>query len=560
MVVPNSLLARRVLPGHRALLRSRHGGAVVRSARPAMMLSGGERIHLAASSSSRRPLSGFASVTSWVRDVVRTKSLAPPNPILQSLKELEHHDESQSSSQSQSPVTSKLPPFARMLPYHLNGAAEQVARQYHVDLAELEVKITGSDGSSPNSFDVLQELDRMEAPILQVLEVGSLFSRLASQPDDMHQWNKSLQTARAQVTSLPQKESKIIYNALLKLPDHVHPSLLKAFQKCGVHLTNQDEREQLRQIHYQLVLLSDRLLQVSDYLACPKALRLQAVSDMYNVIGLSHQQAKLLGFPHVVALEMDSHMASLAQIETMHQQVTAFLEPRITQKVKTAAVVSAGAFLPQQDKEATPEEKALWEGRRSVKKVLLLNGVIQGLMDLAGGLLGIKVEEDTTDTESTWHKDVRLFHLYDNENDDSSQKYLGSFYMDPYQRQDKAPQNKTRLFTRRTHQTAKPVAIMALNITPPSWDDNPSPLSWEETRSVLYEFGKALQLILTQTTVEQGKATIPVDVSEFLANVSISFIMDKKGYPYMFVCMCSRDVPSSFIYSSWNFGFKTMAL
>ena len=532
MVAPSSLLARRLLPGHRALLRSRLGGAVVRSARPALMLFEGERIHFASSSSSssRRQFSGFASVTSWVRDVVRTKSLVPPNPILQSLKQLEHDE-----SQPPSPTTSKLPPFARMLPYHLNGAAEQVARQYNVDLAELEVKITGSNGSSPHSFDVLEELDRMEAPLLQVLEVGSLFSQLASQPDNMREWSKSLQTARAKVTPLPQKESKIIYNALLTLPD-VHPSLLKAFQKSGVHVTDQDEREQLHQLHDQLNFLRDRLSQVSDYLACPKAIKLQAVSDMYNVIGLSRQQATLLGYPHVVASQMDadSHMASLDQMDTMHKEVAAFLESRILKKVKVDAHVSAGAFLPQQAKGPTDEEKALWEGRRSVKKLLLLNGVIQGIMDLAGGLLGIKVVEDTTDTESTWHKDVRLFHLYDvDDNDNSSQEtYLGSFYMDPYQRQDKAPQNKTRLFTRRTHQTAKPVAIMALNISPPSWDDNPSPLSWEETRSVLYEFGKALQLILTQTTIEQGKATIPVDVSEFLANVSTCrlnpSIMDKK--------------------------------
>jgi Zn-dependent oligopeptidase len=526
------------------------------------MLLGGESRHLASFSSSRRELSGLASVTSWVRDVVRTKSLAPPNPILQSLKEVPR-DELQLQSPTTTSTSKLLPPFATMLPYHLNGAAEQVARQYHVDLAELEVKITGANGVSPSSFDVLEELDRMEAPILQVLEVGTLFAQLASQPDVMDEWNQSLLMAHAKVTLLPQKESKIIYHALLKLsPDTTianMPCLLKAFQKAGVHLTNQEEREALREIHHQLVFLSDRLLQLknADYLACSKAMRLQAVSDMYNVIGLSHQQATLLGFPHVSALEMeDSHMANLADIDTMHEQVTTLLQTRISKKVKLDAQVSAGAFLPQQPQGPTDEQKALWEGRRSVKKLLLLNGVIQGIMDLAGGLLGIKVEEDTTDTESRWHKDVRLFHIYDDDDNDSSPhpKYLGSFYMDPYQRQDKAPQNKTRLFTRRTHQTAKPVAIMALNITPPSWDDNPSPLSWEETRSVLYEFGKALQLILTQTTVQKGKATIPVDVSEFLAYVSAvgDFYHIHHGQKSSYPCLydyvtCSRNTctPSS---------------
>ena len=165
-------------------------------------------------SSSPREFSGLDAVTSWVREVVRTKSLAPPNLILQSLKEVE-------DDELPATAASKLPPFARMLPYHLDGVAKLVARQYHVNLAELEVKITGADGTSPSSFDVLEELDRMEAPILQVLEVGSLFSQLASQPDEIQEWRRSLQTAKAKVVPLPQTgHSTLVFAGEWHQSDH----------------------------------------------------------------------------------------------------------------------------------------------------------------------------------------------------------------------------------------------------------------------------------------------------------------------------------------------------
>jgi hypothetical protein len=61
---------------------------------------------------------------------------------------------------------------------------------------------------------------------------------------------------------------------------------------------------------------------------------------------------------------------------------------------------------------------------------------------------------------------------------------------------------------------------MALSIPPPVWDDNPTPLSWKDARALVYQFGKALQIILSQANAGKDQATIPPDVSEFMAYVS----------------------------------------
>jgi hypothetical protein len=78
----------------------------------------------------------------------------------------------------------------------------------------------------------------------------------------------------------------------------------------------------------------------------------------------------------------------------------------------------------------------------------------------------------------------------------------------------------TSLFSQRQSQTVVPVAIVALKLRP-TWDDSPTPLSWQDTRDVLYQFGKALQLILANANAPKYSINVPPppDVSEFMAAV-----------------------------------------
>jgi Zn-dependent oligopeptidase len=107
--------------------------------------------------------------------------------------------------------------------------------------------------------------------------------------------------------------------------------------------------------------------------------------------------------------------------------------------------------------------------------------------------------------------------------------HLGTIYLDlfrdPYWRSQEASDIvMTRLFSKRQSQTEVPVGVVALSIEP-SWDDAPNPITWKDFQDLLYQFGMALQLILTKNSSLNNQTPFFVqaaDCTEFLATVSKS--------------------------------------
>jgi len=84
----------------------------------------------------------------------------------------------------------------------------------------------------------------------------------------------------------------------------------------------------------------------------------------------------------------------------------------------------------------------------------------------------------------------------------------------------------SRLFSIRTSQTAKPVAVIGLAIDP-TWDDAPTPLSWKDFQEVMFQFGKALQMLLGQKAKVDNKTPYymqPSDVSDFLGTFMVLWL------------------------------------
>jgi Zn-dependent oligopeptidase len=180
------------------------------------------------------------------------------------------------------------------------------------------------------------------------------------------------------------------------------------------------------------------------------------------------------------------------------------------------------------------EQKQLWTAKQNYTKCIRLHGILQALKDFTDAILGVRLEIEPS-TDKGWNKNVQLIHVYkkkddgreatDDDNDDGD-LFLGTIYMDPfadaYWRTDDAKELvTTRLFSRSSYQTPAPIAMMSLRIKP-TWDDEPNPMTLDDTRDVLYQFGKALQLILQQQQL-LGRITVekpPIDTSELLAHVS----------------------------------------
>jgi Zn-dependent oligopeptidase len=431
---------------------------------------------------------------------------------------------------------------------HLENAVQTSKIQYSVELAETEVALTaavGEDKSLKTIHDLLYKLDQIEAPICQITEVGRLFTELASSPDQHPQWQEAYEKARSFRNSLqPYTQSKIIYRALMKMAtestrEDFPLQLRLAFEKEGISLADEDDdkKQQLEEIQKELKALEQELEKVTRSRETSKAARLQTVKCMYNIIGLSHLQAQQLNYPTVSSMAMAAHhnMATSEEVLEMQDRVSQFLKPHLPE-VKVTLDDDTGAFLPSgKAKGPTESEKELWMAKQSVKKLLNLDGVLQGLTDFCDSIFGIRLVEETQDSSVLgWNKNVRVFHLYDEDSDSQ----LGTIYFDPFRdpyfrSQEASGVVMSRLFSIRQSQTGVPVAIIGLSIDP-TWDDAPTPLSWKDFQDLLYEFGKAMQLILTQKSKMDNQTPFFVqsaDVSEFLATVSSIVYCDRvKGH------------------------------
>jgi hypothetical protein len=108
--------------------------------------------------------STMASVSCWMQDVLRTKRLSPPNPILESLPSAEEVLEGLQSNRGSSPDLSSLPKFSILLPHHLEKAAEEISRQHDVELAQLEVRWTSVSEDDAGSDDDDSQQQQQQHP------------------------------------------------------------------------------------------------------------------------------------------------------------------------------------------------------------------------------------------------------------------------------------------------------------------------------------------------------------------------------------------------------------
>eukprot|EP00536_Pseudo-nitzschia_multiseries_P015964 jgi/Psemu1/69686/estExt_Genemark1.C_9880019 len=488
------------------------------------------------------------------------------------------------------PFLPMLPKFSILQPHHLQKASEEICRQYDVELAQLEPRLT--------------------APVTQLKEVSDLYATLASPPDRIDDWREAADMADSSTTRRFAEKlyrSGIVYRALasaLAEDENEHnnpktkttsttPSILVPFRKRGAHMDldmdadnipdvsddgssdskqyQDDDAGQFQQLQDELSILNDRLDNIVSYDRASKAMRLQCMSDMYNCIGLSRIQAEMLVRTRTrsdaasvwdLARLQHHHMVVSPReelIERLFPEIASFLQPFLPTQTKLN-LEGVGAFLESKSEVANnylghnsaEARKSSMKSRFDFKQRMRLHGVMKGMIDFCDAVLGIIVVEDDTEAgpigeEAGWSKNVRLLHLYEkvkagnvSEGGDAADetetetnargRYLGTIYMDPFadsywRTEDAKELVTTKLFSKQlTGQTIAPVAIMALKITP-IWDDTPVPMTWKDTRDFLYQFGIALQLILTQTCQKENIHQIgrmihpaPIDTSEFLGH------------------------------------------
>lgn len=139
------------------------------------------------------------------------------------------------------------------------------------------------------------------------------------------------------------------------------------------------------------------------------------------------------------------------------------------------------------------KEENFGVSQEELKKYFPVENVIMGLFKLVKDLYGIEVKQKKT--KDVWHKDVRLYEIFDKD-----KKLRGKFYFDLYARQHKRGGAwMDECIQRRAKSNGSiqpPVAFITCNSSPPT-KSSPAFFTHYDVETLFHEFGHGLQHMLT---------------------------------------------------------------
>lgn len=220
-----------------------------------------------------------------------------------------------------------------------------------------------------------------------------------------------------------------------------------------------------------------------------------------EIVALRHEQADLLEFENFAELSLQTKMAQSTQ------EVVAFLhdlavrarplaEAELSELREFAAAVDGIDDLQVWDVAYYSEklrEQQFSISEQALRAYFPLPRVLDGLFGVAQRLFGLHCKEERA--ADTWHPDVRLFAVYDEEG-----SVRGRCYIDLYARAHKrggAWMDECVVRRRVDGKVQTPVAFVTCNFSPPVADE-PAKLTHDEVLTLFHEFGHALHHMLSR--------------------------------------------------------------
>lgn len=223
---------------------------------------------------------------------------------------------------------------------------------------------------------------------------------------------------------------------------------------------------------------------------------------MEEILELRHQLAKLLGFNNYVELSLEKKM-----VETPEKALE-FLENLVehshSQAIDNFAELSEFAKQEYAIAELFAWDLAYYSEKLRVHRYAISqedlrpyfpeDQVLEGLFNIVKRLYGIEISE--IQNFNSWHPTVRLFAIYDEE-----QNLRAKFYIDLYAR----PKKRGGAWMDSCHNRHRdqygnlqlPVAYLVCNFSGPS-EGKPATFTHDEVITLFHEFGHGLHHMLTQ--------------------------------------------------------------
>ena len=241
---------------------------------------------------------------------------------------------------------------------------------------------------------------------------------------------------------------------------------------------------------------------------------------MVQILKKRLQLAKHLGFDQYADYSLATKMVTSADaVLVFLRDLAARAKPQAEKEWQTLQ-----AFARQQDKLETVEawDVAFYSERlreiqydfsqEALRPYFPINQVLNGLFQLVERLYGVHSEEQTDPI--TWHPDVRLFSLYNNQ-----KELIAHCYLDLYARPKKrggAWMDECQVRRRgREGNLQLPIAYLTCNFMPPT-QEKPALLTHDDVVCLFHEFGHGLHHMLTKVecAAVSGINGVPWDAVE----------------------------------------------
>jgi oligopeptidase A len=222
---------------------------------------------------------------------------------------------------------------------------------------------------------------------------------------------------------------------------------------------------------------------------------------MEEILALRHEQSRLLGFSNYAEMSLATKMASSpAEVERFLLDLGRRAHDAAQRELDELVSFARGRggpddFQPWDLPYYSEKLKAhrLGFSDDEIRPYFQAPKVIRGMFELVERLYGIRIVEITG--VATWHPDVTTYAVQDDKG-----SLVGSFYLDPYARQDKrggAWMDECVGRRRLRSAVQAPVAYLTCNFAPPL-AGQPALLTHNEVLTLFHEFGHGLHHLLTR--------------------------------------------------------------
>jgi oligopeptidase A len=223
-----------------------------------------------------------------------------------------------------------------------------------------------------------------------------------------------------------------------------------------------------------------------------------------KILALRNEKARLLGFRDFSDLVLADRMAHTgAHAQAFLDDLRAKTEPRFREENRELEAF-AGTHLEPWDIGywAEKQRAKLYDfDEEALRPYFPLERVAQGMFDIFGKLLGIRVTEETD--MPSWDATVKTYAV----RDAASHAHLGSFYADWYPRESKRGGAwMDALITGNPTQGKPHLGLICGNLTPPV-DGKPALLTHREVETIFHEFGHLLHHLLSRVEVRSLAGT-----------------------------------------------------